>query len=252
MPRPPRPVGDDLVYHVLNWTNNHEVIFQDEFDFHAFLDALTQTQKRYPFRLYGYCLMANHFHLLLRTEAEVSISRVLQSLTVAHTWYAHRRYGRVGHVWQGRFRSPIVQDDVHLWEVLRYIEGAAHQSGEDWCQWSSYQEHGLGQSDPLLTELPGWSALGATEDARRSAWRDLVQAGLPEAEVGAITESLRSGRPYGDPAWIEAMGHALGISWERRPRGRPRKRVKMDPSTESESGALTKPARPDQDGGAEG
>src|SRR5438876_4693495 len=84
--------------------------------------ALARAQGRYPFRLYGYCLMTNHFHLLLQPADGQSISRILQSLTVAHTWHYHRAHGTVGHVWQGRFKSPAVQDDDHALVVLRYIE----------------------------------------------------------------------------------------------------------------------------------
>ena len=82
----------------------------------------TRTKDRYPIRLFGYCLMGNHFHLLLAPEAGVSVSRVLQWLTVAHTWHYHRERGTVGHVWQGRFKSPVIQDDDHLLTALRYIE----------------------------------------------------------------------------------------------------------------------------------
>jgi putative transposase len=227
MPRPPRPVGDELVFHALNRANNRDVVFHDEDDFLGFLHALEQTQLRYPFRLYGYCVMSNHFHLLLRTEPGVSVSRVLQSLTVAHTWQHRRRYGSFGHVWQGRFKGPLVQDDEHLWTVLRYIEANPLRAGivanaADY-RWSSYPAHGLGRPDPLLAELPEWSSLGATESARRAAWRAKVRAALPEAETAAIVESLRSGRPYGEADWIETMGRELGVSWERRPRGRPKK-----------------------------
>src|SRR4051812_9331064 len=107
MGRPPRAISDELVYHVLNRGNGRQVVFLDRTDHRAFLDALTRTQLRYPFRLYGYCLMSNHVHLLLRTEPGISVSRVMQSLTVAHTWRFHRRHGSLGHVWQGRFKSPV-------------------------------------------------------------------------------------------------------------------------------------------------
>ena len=83
MGRSPRLIADGLVYHALNRGNNREAVFTDEADFVAFLQALAKTQQRYPFRLYGYCLMTNHFHLLLEPEAGQSISRILQSLTVA-------------------------------------------------------------------------------------------------------------------------------------------------------------------------
>lgn len=122
MGRPLRPVADGLVYHALNRGNNRARVFRDAGDFRAFLRTLAQTQQRYPFALFGYALMSNHFHLVLRPEAGQSISRILQSLTVAHTWRYHRRHRSVGHVWQGRFKSPVIQDDDHLLTVLRYVE----------------------------------------------------------------------------------------------------------------------------------
>src|SRR6266404_6058320 len=109
----------------------------------TFLKALAQTQKRYPFRLYGYCLMSNHFHLLLAPEAGQSLSRILQSLTVAHTWHYHRSEKSSGHVWQGRFKSPLIQDDAHALVVLRYIEANPLRAGmvADLASypWSSYR-----------------------------------------------------------------------------------------------------------------
>src|SRR5438046_4206305 len=121
MGRLPRPIADGLVYHALNRGNNRGPVFGDTTDYRAFLRALGQTQRRYPFRLYGYCLMTNHFHLLLEPGPGQSISRILQSLTVAHTWRYHKRHGTSGHVWQGRFKSPTIQDDAHALTVLRYI-----------------------------------------------------------------------------------------------------------------------------------
>ena len=129
MGRLPRPVQDGLVFHALNRGNNRDCVFASPEDHEAFLAALAKTQQRYPFRLYGYCLMTNHFHLLLRPGPGQSISRILQSLTVAHTWRYHRRHRTVGHVWQGRFKSPVIQDDDHLLVVLRYIEANPLRAG---------------------------------------------------------------------------------------------------------------------------
>src|SRR5262249_17125018 len=122
MGRLPRAIDDGLVYHALNRGNNRVDVLAADDDREAFLVALGRTRERYPFRLFGYCLMSNHFHLLLRPGAGQTISRILQSLTVAHTWRYHRRHRTSGHVWQGRFRSPVIQDDMHLLVVLRYIE----------------------------------------------------------------------------------------------------------------------------------
>ena len=85
MGRPLRPVGDGLIYHALNRGNNRGPVFFSADDYRTFLRALARTRERYPFDLFGYCLMGNHFHLVLRPHAGQSISRILQSLTVAHT-----------------------------------------------------------------------------------------------------------------------------------------------------------------------
>src|SRR5204862_2360389 len=135
--------------------------------YRALLRSLAQTQVRYPFALFGYALMGNHFHLLLRPEAGPSISRILQSLTVAHTWRYHRRHRSVGHGWQGRFKSPVIQDDEHLLSVLRSIETNPLRAGMvadlQEYRWTSYAAHGLGQANPLRSAVPVWSRLSATE-----------------------------------------------------------------------------------------
>jgi len=175
MGRPLRPVADGLIYHAINRGNNRERVFFGAGDFWAFLKALAQTQLRYPFRLFGYCLMSNHFHLVLQPEDRQSISRILQSLTVAHTWHYHRYHKSVGHVWQGRFKSPLIEGDAHLLTVLRYAESNPLRGGmvADLADypWSSYAAHGLGQVDPLLSEAPPSASVGVTEAARQAYWR---------------------------------------------------------------------------------
>ena len=140
MARQPRPIADGLLYHALNRGNNRTTAFHTDADYQAFLHALAQTQQRYPFHLYGYCLMTNHFHLLLAPLEGLSISRILQSLTVAHTWHYHRAKDSSGRL-QGRFKSPVIQDDDHAQVLLRYIEANWAKCG--WCRtagypWSSY------------------------------------------------------------------------------------------------------------------
>ncbi len=227
MGRTLRPHDDGLLYHAINRGNDRQVVFADDEDHHAFLHSLARTQLRYPFRLYAYCLMSNHFHLLLRPEPGITISRILQSLTIAHTWHFHRRHRSTGHVWQGRFKSPVVQDDAHLWAILRYIEAnplrARMVADPAHHRWSSYPAHGEGLADPLLTPPPEWADLGRAEPARRAAWRRKVMADQPDAEVESIRRSLRGGHPFGDPAWVESIAQTLGQPLIRRPPGRPRK-----------------------------
>ena len=206
-----RPIEDGLVYHALNRGNNRADVFAEPEDQEAFLQSLAKTQQRYPFRLLGYCLMTNHFHLLLRPGPGQSISRILQSLTVAHTWRYHKRHRTVGHVWQGRFKSPVIQDDEHLLVVLRYIEanplraGMVIDLGE--YPWSSYLAHGLGRPDALLSPMPEFDALGRTPAERQSRWRR--RSMRRRNRMKSIESGSHSGRasPWGPLS-----------SWRRRPR----------------------------------
>jgi putative transposase len=227
MPRLPRPIADGLLYHTLNRGNNRAAVFAAARDYSTFLRALAQTQLRYPFRLYGYCLMPNHFHLLLAPEPGQSISRILQSLTVAHTWHFHKARGGVGHVWQGRFKSPVIQSDEHALVVLRYVEANPWRAGltTDLAgyRWSSFAAHGLGRDDPLLSPLAAWVNLGRDADERQAYWRRWVQTPLTAAELAAVRHSVVSGRPFGAAAWAEATAARLGLRLAQRPRGRPRK-----------------------------
>jgi putative transposase len=230
MGRLPRPTEECLVYHALNRGNNRADVFADEQDHEAFLAALAKTQQRYPLQLYGYCLMTNHFHLLLRPGPGQSISRILQSLTVAHTWRYHKRHHTIGHVWQGRFRSPVIQDDAHLLVVLRYIEAnplrARMVSDLGEYRWSSYPAHGLGRPDPLLSPMPELEALGRSRGQRRWRRRRKVLAAPNQDEIDRVRDSLRTGKPFGSIEFVEAKAHALGLNLNPRPRGRPRRAEK--------------------------
>ena len=106
MGRPLRLLDDDLTYHALNRGNNRGPVFFTPDDYRSFLLALRRTKDRYPFRLYGYCLMGNHFHLVLRPDRGQSISRILQSLTVAHTWHYHRGHGTTSRIAGPGGRTP--------------------------------------------------------------------------------------------------------------------------------------------------
>ncbi len=228
MSRPLRPIADGLVYHVINRGNNRQPVFMDDGDYWAFLKAIGDLKKRKPFELYGYCLMGNHIHLLLR-PGSVSISRVVQSLLISHTQRYHRFHQSGGHVWQGRFKSPVIQDDDHLLAVLRYIEanpvrgGLVERCGD--YRWSSFRAHGLGQSDALLDRVIPYEALAAQPAARQRRWSAYVHQAPVEAELAAIRRSSESGLPFGESSWVGRLCRRLHLDLTIRPRGRPRKSI---------------------------
>jgi putative transposase len=226
MPRPLRPIDEGLVYHVINRGNNRVPVFFDADDYEAFLKAIGDLKQRRPFELYGYCLMPNHVHLLIRA-LETPISRIMQSLLVSHTQRYHRRHQSGGHVWQGRFKSPVIQDDKHLLTVLRYIEvnprrARVVESAGDY-RWSSFSCHGSGQADALLDPLPEYENLAKTPATRTRRWSAFVHKVPSAKELAAIRRSSSTGLPFGEPEWVEELAGRLGLDLTIRPRGRPRK-----------------------------
>ena len=230
MPRPPRPIADGLIYHVINRGNNRQPVFLGEGDYAAFLTAIADLKERKPFDLYGYCLMANHIHLLLGPR-KGSISRIVQSLLVSHTHRYHRFHHTGGQVWQGRFKSPVIQDDEHLLTVLRYIEAnplrakLVERAGE--YRWSSFACHGNGCADELLDTVPAYELLAAQPAGRQRRWSAYVHRTPDEAELAAINRSSEMGLPYGERSWADRLCRRLNIDLTMRPRGRPRKNTQV-------------------------
>jgi putative transposase len=228
MPRPLRPIAEGLIYHVINRGNNRQTVFRKAGDFQAFLETIAKLKERKPFELFGYCLLSNHFHLLIRPKG-TSISRIVQSLLVSHTQRYHKHYRSGGHVWQGRFKSPVIQNDEHALTVLRYIEANPLRAGivtdaADY-RWSSYRVHGLGEASDLLSPLVTYEELAASPAARQRKWAEKIHRPLKDSVTAAVHRSVETGLPYGEPQWIKRLANRLGLDLTIRPRGRPRKDV---------------------------
>ena len=123
--------------HVLNRGNRRDPVFHNPADYDAFVEAMTDACTRVRIDLLGYCLMPNHFHMIVRTDRDGDLGRWMQWLLTAHARRYHRHYGTTGHVWQGRFKAFPVEDDDHLVTVLRYVERNALRAelvsrAEDW------------------------------------------------------------------------------------------------------------------------
>ena len=185
---------------------------------------MAELKERKPFKLYGYCLLNNHFHLLLRPIG-ASVSRIMQSLLVSHTQRYHRHYKSGGHVWQGRFKSPVIQDDEHLLTVLRYIEANPLRAGlvkrADEYPWSSYRVHGLGQTDELVDPLISYDALSPRAKVRQRKWAEKVHLPIEAVKLAAIRRSSATGLPYGSAPWVSRLANRLDLDLTIRPRGRP-------------------------------
>ena len=156
MPRTSRASLAGFTYHVLNRGNARSQVFHKPGDYAAFLGMVGESSVRLPMGLLGYCLMPNHFHLVLRPNADGDLSRWMQWLLTTHVRRYLRHYGHTGHVWQGRFKAFSIQDDEHLITVVRYVERNPLRAGivdqaQDW-PWSSLGANLAGvESAPNLT-----------------------------------------------------------------------------------------------------
>jgi putative transposase len=222
MGRPKRAARGGLIYHVLNRANARMGIFKKDADYEAFERIVADAVERTEMRILAYCLMPNHWHFVLWPRSDGDLSAFTAWMTLTHTqrWHAHRHSAGSGHVYQGRFKSFPVQQDEHLQTVCRYVERNALRAGlvgraEQWRFGSLWRwRYGSAEEKRLLSVWP---------IPRLAGWVDHVNAPLTEAELAAIRQSIRRGRPYGDPRWIKTTVRRLGLETTLRPRGRPKK-----------------------------
>ena len=220
MPRTARAVEAGLIYHVLNRGNGRMQLFHKDGDFAAFEDVLAEGLSRYPVELLTYCLMGNHWHLVMRPGTPDGLARFMGWVGVTHVrrHHAHYRTTGGGHLYQGRFKSFPVQDDAHFLAVCRYVEANACRAGlvadaEEWM-WSGLHARRFGSKPFVLSDWP--------VDRPRN-WQRRVNMTMSDASLESLRTSVNRGRPWGDPAWVEDAARRLGLQFTLRNTGRPRK-----------------------------
>ncbi|OGH56792.1 MAG: hypothetical protein A3G34_14885 [Candidatus Lindowbacteria bacterium RIFCSPLOWO2_12_FULL_62_27] len=154
MPRKHRIHFPGACYHALNRGNRREPLFLESRDYQYFLESIVLVQKRYAFRVYAFCLMPNHFHLIIEV-GHVPLSTIMRSLLTRYAQYFNRKYHKVGHVFQGRYRAILCQKEAYLLELMRYIHMNPVRAGlvsrpEKW-RWSSYRDYVHGRRHAFLT-----------------------------------------------------------------------------------------------------
>lgn len=222
MGRPKRAADGGLVYHVLNRANARMTIFESDADYAAFQEVLEEAVERTELRLLAYCVMPNHWHLVLWPQKDGELSRFMAWLTLTHThrWHAHRHSAGSGHVYQGRFKSFPVQADDHFYTLCRYVERNPLRAdlvrrAEQW-RWGSLHrwKHGTAKEKSVLAAwpLPRWPG-----------WVEHVNRPQCEAELAALRRSVQRGNQFGEPSWSDEMVRRLGLESTLRPQGRPKK-----------------------------
>jgi putative transposase len=210
-----------LVYHVLNRSVGRIKLFRHDKDYQAFERTLVEARARLPLDVLTYCVMPTHWHLVLRPAREGDLSAFMQWLTLTHAQRWRTSHGNVGYgpLYQGRFKSFVIEEDAHLETVLRYVErnplrARLVDDARDW-RWSALHRRSQGDTDPPL--LSDWPI------QRRRDWIKFVNQPQTAAEEEALKTSIHRSRPYGTPAWQERIATSLDLaSCFRRP-GRPKK-----------------------------
>lgn len=221
MGRPPRADEANGIYHMLNRGNRREPIFHKKADFEAFERMMVEALERSQVQLFAYCLLPNHWHLVVRPEVDGEMARFGQWLGLTHTQRHHAHYhtAGTGHLYQGRFKSFPVQDDSHFLTLCRYVERNAYTAGlcdrpDQWRFGSLWRwAHGTNEEKTLLAAWP---------IPRRPNWIDFVAASLTAKEQRAIEGSISRGAPFGDEDWAKKTAGRLGLESTLRARGRPK------------------------------
>jgi putative transposase len=229
MARPLRITVPNLPFHVLDRGNNRQIVFHAEADFVYYLRLLRRYKGELKFELYHFCLMPNHFHLVLEPTIEGSLPKIMMRLALAYSWYFNHRYGGVGHVWQGRYKSSLVDKEDYFIRCGLYVELNAVRAGlvskpEDW-RWSSYRFHAFGETDLLTKGLVDTSAyyseLGSTVGERQKNYRDDMVNVMNEESLKGIRRGLDEG-VFGKEDFVREAKERFKIG-SVRSRGRPRK-----------------------------
>jgi putative transposase len=227
MARLPRYNLSGQPQHVILRGNNRCVIFAADEDYRFFLDCLQDAVDRHGCAIHAYVLMTNHVHLLMTPEREGSIGKALQSIGRRYVQYFNYTQKRTGTLWEGRYKSTLIDSESYLLTCYRYIElnpVRANMVGHP-CEypWSSYLCHAEGKFDKLITDHALYFALGQKKEGRQAAYKALFKAHVSEAALVAIRNATNKGWALGNDRFMEEIAAAVSRRVSPLSKGRPRK-----------------------------
>lgn len=179
---------------VIQRGNNREPCFFAQEDYRRYLDDLSECLRKYDCRIHAYVLMTNHVHMLLTPMVDNGISQLMQALGRRYVYYMNKTYKRTGTLWEGRYKSSLVDSEKYLLTCMRYIEmnpvraNMVNHPGE--YKWSSYSANVTNETDYLLEEHPVYMALGESTEERQVAYRELFRHHIDNETLHEIRESV--------------------------------------------------------------
>lgn len=213
--------------HVVQRGNNKQPCFLDTSDYLAYLDGLRNAADRYAVDVHAYVLMTNHVHLLLTPHQESSASRTMQHLGRGYVRRFNETHKRTGTLWEGRFRSSIVDTERYLFACYRYIELNPVRAGivavpSDY-RWSSFRANAFGSNDEIVRPRQEWLDLGASTAERCQKYRMFFQGCTANDDNEVIRAAVRSGLPAGSKRFRKNLEAIVKKRIGSGRRGRPRK-----------------------------
>lgn len=224
MSRTARKAPGGLVYHVINRGVGRQALFHKNQDYAAFERVMAEANPYSPTRILSYCLMPNHWSRragIIWPKEHGELTEFVRWMTHTHTqrWHAHYHTSGTGHLYHGRFKSFVVQRDIHLLLVLRYVERNALRAklvarAEDWMWCSMWRR----ENQRGIAMLSDWPV------ERPSDWVEFVNEPQTAEELKALPRSVNRGCPFGEDQWREEMVREFGLESTMRERGRPSRR----------------------------
>lgn len=227
MPRPTRHNLPGVPQHITQRGNNRQACFFAKADYELYLSLLTEACNKHQCVVHAYVLMTNHVHLLLTPETPTGVSLVIRDLGRDYVRQINKTYQRTGTMWEGRFKSSLVDEYAYCLTCYRYIElnpvraGMVKHPSE--YPWSSFKSNALGKPSNLLTPHESWLTLGSDSKSRLLNYQRLFEEALEQSQIDKIRYSLRKGLPTGNNRFKRQVEEALSIKLGTGKRGRPKK-----------------------------
>ena len=214
-------------HHVIQRGNNRQLIFASAEDHQFLLDLLEEYAKKFAVALHAYVLMSNHFHILATPQTEEGLPQMMQAVGRRYVRYFNDRNSRSGTLWEGRYRSTLIQTDRYLLACMAYIDLNPVRAGmvgmaADY-PWSSHRHYTGQRLDRLVTPHALYWGLGNTPFDREAAYAELVQAGLAQSQQAALTQATLQGWALGEPDFVADLQKKTARRVSRGQAGRPEK-----------------------------
>jgi len=239
MARLPRLTIPGYPHHIIQRGNNRQAIFGDRPDYELLLALIDEHARKQQVAVHAYVLMSNHFHLLATPQSAEGIPQMMQGVGRRYVRNYNLRHARSGTLWEGRYRSTLIQAERYLLACMVYIDlnpvraGMVADAAE--YPWSSHQHYVGRRNDKVVTPHPLYWALGNTPFAREQAYADLVRAGVSASQQHALTDSALRGWALGEPDYVADLQRRTARRVAPSQAGRPRAtRIDPSPITEQE------------------